>query len=600
MHTTADRAVELRPPPVLAVGVAGFCDMGLGGEQFVAVTEALDAIIKRLAGAFRTIVAAERSCFSDAPPTVRILGMAAEAAALSSIQMFGAEVACLLPFVLDHQRHDFSSPAGFDRAQTAIAKADALFVLSGDPAEGARAWERANNVLLANVDLLIAVWNGERAARRAGTGDVVQAAVSSGIPVIVLDPSSPAHPRLLIYRGDHQLEHPVATDLRQEPLNDDLCPLLFRLVAPPSGTDKRQGLHDLYREEHGRRIARFEYPFLLKLFRVGRTGTRAARVAEPSTAGTAANGLHSEESMRELNRRMQTIDGLSTHYGRLFRSSSASAFLLIIFAALLSASLSILFPSIFGVWIVGQVVVNALVLIDASICAKRRWHERWLDYRLIAERLRCLRFLHPLGLGLDRMPGGGVAPKQSWVEWYVRRCERGLGAPAKEMQPEDIARAMHQLAGIVQEQVSYHRHASRQYELLQRRLAFAARLALRATIAVVAVVGIGAYVFADLVDVTWKSFALVLLFALPAAAGAFNGVRAEADLVRLAERSATAAVALARLRRVILTVAPTYDRVALGAMRAAAVMGAELSDWRFVLERRRARARRPQLGASRT
>jgi hypothetical protein len=65
--------------------------------------------------------------------------------------------------------------------------------------------------------------------------------------------------------------------------------------------------------------------------------------------------------------------------------------------------------------------------------------------------------------------------------------------------------------------------------------------------------------------------------------------------VRLAERSAAAAVALARLRRAIDAVAPTYDRVAVAAMRAAATMAGELSDWRFVLERRRARARRPAL-----
>jgi hypothetical protein len=74
------------------------------------------------------------------------------------------------------------------------------------------------------------------------------------------------------------------------------------------------------------------------------------------------------------------------------------------------------------------------------------------------------------------------------------------------------------------------------------------------------------------------------------------GVRVEADLARLSERSAAAAVALARLRRAIDAAAPIYDRIAVAAMRAAAIMAGELSDWRFVLERCRARARRPALG----
>ena len=78
--------------------------------------------------------------------------------------------------------------------------------------------------------------------------------------------------------------------------------------------------------------------------------------------------------------------------------------------------------------------------------------------------------------------------------------------------------------------------------------------------------------------------------------GACDKSRAEADLVRLTERSAAAAIALARLRRVIGAAAPTYDRIAVAALRAAAIMAAELSDWRFVLERRRARARRPRMG----
>jgi hypothetical protein len=41
--------------------------------------------------------------------------------------------------------------------------------------------------------------------------------------------------------------------------------------------------------------------------------------------------------------------------------------------------------------------------------------------------------------------------------------------------------------------------------------------------------------------------------------------------------------------------------IAVAAMRAAAMMTGELSDWRFVLERRRARARarRPALGGRR-
>jgi hypothetical protein len=594
-------AVDLRPAAVLAIGVAGHRNIGVENEP--AVAAALAALLTRINEAFRKIVAAEGPFFSGAEPVLRVVGTPAEGSSLLAAQAarkLGAEVACILPFAPDEYERDFSTPAARALARTIIGDAQAVFVLPGRHEEGARAYERANNAVLANIDLLVAVWNGARADGRAGTGDVVQAAVDFGLPVIVIPlpfppplageggvgATTPA--KLLLAPGDDQLEHPVATDLAGAPL-DGLAGLLRDIVAPPSGADKRQGLADLYGEQPGRPPRRFEYPLLLKMFAVDRVEVRSVVERSAETTEPAPT-----PALAELRRRTDAIDGFGVYYGRLFRSSNASAFLLIIFAALFSATLMILF-NVFGIWIFGQMLVTGLVLLDAAIGAKRRWHERWLDYRLLAERLRCLRFLHPLGLGLDRASGLAWRPKQSWVEWYVRRSERALGAPAGEMRPEHVAHAARRLADVeIAGQIDYHRRAFRQLGLLERRLGGVAQWALWATTAVAALLGIVAVVEWPIDP--WRPLASVLLFALPAVTSAFAGVRAEADLVRLTERSAAAAVALARLRRVIGAAAPTYDRIAVAAMRAAAIMAAELSDWRFVLERRRARARRPAFG----
>ena len=585
-------AVDLRPAAVLAIGVVGHRNLGV--EDEAAVAAALAALLTQIDETFREIVAAERPFFSGAEPMLRVVGTAAEGSALLAAQAarkLGAEVACVLPFAREEYARDFSTPAARDLAGAIIDEAQAVFVLPGRHDEGARAYERANDVVLANIDLLVAVWNGARADGRAGTGDVVQTAVTFGIPVIAIDPASTAPPRLVLAPGDDRLEHPIATDLAGASL-DGLAGLLRDIVAPPSGGDKRQGLADLYREQPDRRPRRFEYPLLLKMFAVDRVEARSVVERSEQTAEPVPT-----PALAELRRRTGAIDAFGVYYGRLFRSSTASAFLLTIFAALFSATLMILF-NVFGIWIFGQMLVTGLVLLDAAIGAKRRWHERWLDYRLLAERLRCLRFLHPLGLGLDRASGLAWRPKQSWVEWYVRRSERALGAPAGDMRLDDVARAARRLADVeIAGQVDYHRRAFRQLGLLERRLGGVARWALWATTAVVALLGIVAV--AEWPIDPWRPLASVLLFALPAVTSAFAGVRAEADLLRLTERSAAAAVALARLRRVIGAAAPTYDRIAVAAMRAAAIMAAELSDWRFVLERRRARARRPGMGGRR-
>src|SRR5262249_18821119 len=156
-------ALDLRPAAVLAIGVVGDRSIGIEGEQARGVAAALDDLLRRVDAQFRKIVAAERPFFSDPEPILRAVGTAAEASALLAAQAargLGAKVACVLPFAPDEYEQDFSTPAARDLARTVIGDAQTLFVLPGKHKESARAYERANNVVLANIDLLVAVWNG--------------------------------------------------------------------------------------------------------------------------------------------------------------------------------------------------------------------------------------------------------------------------------------------------------------------------------------------------------------------------------------------------------------------------------------------------------
>jgi len=54
--------------------------------------------------------------------------------------------------------------------------------------------------MLQNIDLLIAIWDGEAAAGRGGTAQIVNRAVADGIAVVWLDPASP-HTIGLSWRG---------------------------------------------------------------------------------------------------------------------------------------------------------------------------------------------------------------------------------------------------------------------------------------------------------------------------------------------------------------------------------------------------------------
>src|SRR5437588_2151605 len=238
--TTA--SIDLRPAPVLAIGVIGHRGIGIEGEAAHAVEAALARMLREVDASFRKIVTAERPFFSDAEPILRVIGTAADGSGLLAARAAranGAEFALILPFAPEDYAKDFATPAARELAKTIIGAARAVFVLPGKPEEGARANERANEVVLAHIDLLVAVWNGARADRRGGTGDVVQAAVASGIPVIAIDPAARAPAKLLLGPGEDRLDRPIATDLAGAPLAG-LTGLLRDIVAPPAGADKRQ------------------------------------------------------------------------------------------------------------------------------------------------------------------------------------------------------------------------------------------------------------------------------------------------------------------------------------------------------------------------
>ena len=207
---------------------------------------------------------------------------------------------------------------------------------------------------------------------------------------------------------NEELERPIALDLARKPLDADLSWFVSQILSPPRRRSARQGLLDFLEERTNYRTIRFEYQFLLKLF--GVTGKAWARktdvhpnASDPLTPSNDRQARDLATPYDELLRDINLIDGLANYYARLYRSSTASESILTIAAALVSAAAIILYPSVAGISILVQMAVNGLVIFDSKARATQRWQERWFDYRIMAERLRCLRFLHPLGLGLAQV-----------------------------------------------------------------------------------------------------------------------------------------------------------------------------------------------------
>ena len=295
-----------------------------------------------------------------------------------------------------------------------------------------------------------------------------------------------------------------------------------------------------------------------------------------------------------IDRRYRQIDRLANYYGQLFRSSAVSRYLLIIAMSLLYALINILFPAFFPPSLIVQGSVTVWVLIDTTIGNRRRWQERWLEYRWLAERLKSLRFLQPLAAGAGNLGGPFASNDQTWMDWYIRRSSRALSLPSDSLNAKSISAAAELVFVAISEQVAYHRNVVAQLGTLERRLSFAAKAALVVAIIVAFALGGATYFLGSANLVWWKPIANVLIGALPAAMIAFNGIRSDADLVRLVERSAITEDFLLRLQGAISSGSQTYDRVSVTAKRLASLMASELSEWKFVFESRRARVMKRQ------
>ena len=293
-------APELRPCATLAVGITGHRGIGLTGAVADSTAAAFDKVFRSLAGVFEKTVVANASFFSGAAPKMRMICMAADGADLLgavAARNCGAEVAVVLPFPIDEYRADFG-PASAPLFDEIYAAAVTRFELPGSRDEDARVYERANQVILANIDILIAAWDGKRASGRAGTGDVVSDALSRSIPTIAIDPALPDSLRVIIPRPASVLGEALVKQMSWQTLNDELAPIVADQIAPPAGETKRRGLIDFYAETPRSANWRIEYPGLLALF--GASRTRSAAQEQCPDAHGARFLRHVDNRVRQL------------------------------------------------------------------------------------------------------------------------------------------------------------------------------------------------------------------------------------------------------------------------------------------------------------
>ena len=99
----------------------------------------------------------------------------------------GYELQCVLPFDRQEYEKDFTEGDSLGKYRELLGKATALLELDGSratPDLENEAYQTAGRMVLAQSDVLIAIWDGEDEKGKGGTGQIVRESLVSEIPVV--------------------------------------------------------------------------------------------------------------------------------------------------------------------------------------------------------------------------------------------------------------------------------------------------------------------------------------------------------------------------------------------------------------------------------
>ena len=404
----------LRPRIRLRVGITGH----RAPPKLPAQSEApMRAILDRI---LATIIETARNPDND-PAGAQATGAGAEFVVVSSLaegsdrivaragQAAGYTLEAVLPFARAEYARDFATPQSRAEFEHLLGIATAVFELDGAADERARAYEAAGFVMLANIDLLIAIWDGEEAAGIGGTAQIVSRAIADGIPVIRLDPQNPTAMQISWSQaGDLPPAHAYAQQRHSfQPADEATVALVIQdILAMPD--EAKASLPQYLAEKERRWNFCLWYPLLLCVFLV-----RWPRLSDfrlpPALADTQAQWKNYFDVLpkdRAQRPAIETIllpafsaaDHLGIFYSLVYRGTYVFNFFVAALAVTLALSgIFIHDPDVKVYLVAAEFAIIVTILVTWSVGITRQWHRRWLEYRRLAECLRHMRILAPLG-----------------------------------------------------------------------------------------------------------------------------------------------------------------------------------------------------------
>lgn len=644
-----------RPRLAFRVGIVGHRPDRLPDDELRLrqLRETLRAILGNVRDALSGISKhAEADIYRSETPIMRAISPLAEGSdrifAKEALDL-GYELCCPMPFYREEFEKDFVPPATLENEGSRQRFLDLLdkarqsggltvFEMDGERAHAPEAYAAAGRVVLNQTDLLVAVWDGGEARGYGGTAQTVREALHYHVPVIWVDAKRPAIWQLLRTHGDLERlpEHAPTAEPRREHLQVIVTDLMRAELLPPLQDSQEISSHprDYFAEQAPRHDTFSRWRFFRNLIADGELTIPMISTADFATPNrqewaVADDGGSGPSSVTDwINRRLRDAfgwaDGLADLYADKHRGAFVTSYLLAalaVFVALLpiawpaaqhpvlpatlasAMSLTVrehLLEIICGIF---ELMILLYILRLLRFGRRHQWHERWTDYRLLAELIRELCFLVPLGGGkpLPHIPAYLAVygdPARTWMYWYVRAIARETGIPAARVTSDFMRDSVEFLDRVVGDESSgqrgFHLATAGRSWRLGHRLQKGADALFQWTVYGVILRLLLAFVPISIP--TWISFldGLLLMGAagLPALGAALEGINNQGEFIRIAKRSTAMASGFehyaARIAALKKGPPPRLADIVPLSSDIAEAMVAEIVDWRaVVIDRRR-------------
>jgi len=573
--------------------------------------EQLDAAIGRILQRVREVVLSfhaqpqSAGTYLPDPPRLRVASALAEGAdrlvAAHALNL-GFSLCCPMPFAQGEYERDFDAAQALEprsletfRSLLELARAGAgltTFELDGSRSDSGSAYGAAGRIVINQSDLLIVVWDGREAQGSGGTIQTLHEAIHYQVPIVWVDAVAPHHWQLIL--GEADLPEFVSSRRCSPRATADagwrqLSTVIQETLEWPAA-DAEAGeevLSDLRGPYFQERKPRWNPAPFWKLFRnlAGHGRLRFPPLGVPDFEATAraewpvreerppdAPREDPETAAEWVNGRLRShfawADRLADYYADKYRSSFVLAYPLAALAVVLA-----LFPvTIEPVWhstalditcIFAELATVAAILGLVYVGKLRRWHDRWMEYRVLAEVIRQLRVLIPLGGGRPFIHVAGHLknygePSRTWMFAFMRALGRFTGLPSTKVDPAYVAQCLQHLRGIVADQHRFHEINEHRLERIAHTLHRTAFMFLALTILAIL---LHLAPFLRLSDLhflhepavsRWFTLAAACL---PAFGSALAGINNQGEFSRVAKRSRAMAHRMKHLEGEIATLA---------------------------------------------